>query len=132
MKRYLNILPLIIICAFNTYSQQVKDNKEKLPVDYGKKSRKQLKTGIVLSGAGAVMFLGGTYLSKHGCACKDPTGSLFMLGGIGMAATSIPFFISSAGNKHKAKLYMKKEALMLTPDLKTGIVYNSIGLKIGF
>lgn len=120
-----------MVFAFNAYSQQLKSKEQKLPADYLKKSKRQLKTGIILLGSGAVMFAGGSYVMEHGsCSCKSATGPLLMLGGMGMAATSIPFFISSAGNKRKAKLYMKKEALLLTPDIKTRNVYNSIGVKI--
>lgn len=68
---------------------------------------------------------------EHGsCSCKSATGPLLMVGGMATAAASIPFFILSGTNKRKAKLYMNKAALLLTPDVKAGIIYNSTGLKI--
>ena len=129
MKKYFGIL-LLMIFAFNICGQQLKVNEQRSEVDYLKKSRKDRKTGFILLGGGAAMFLGGAYLTEHGCSCKDPTGFLLMLGGTTMAAVSIAFFISSAGKKLKAKLYMNKEALILTPKIKTGIAHHSIGVKI--
>ena len=129
MKKYSAIL-LLMVFVFNICGQQVKVAEQRSEVDYLKKSRKARNTGLILLGGGAAMFLGGAYLTEHGCSCKDPTGILLMLGGTTMAAVSIPFFISSAGNKRKAKLYMNKEALILAPKIKTGIVHHSIGVKI--
>ena len=129
MKKYFAFLVLMAF-TFSSYSQQAKENEQKLTVDYLKKSKKKLKTGVILLSSGAVLFLGGTYLTEHGCSCKDPTGSLLMLGGMSMATISIPFFISSASSKHKAKLYMNKETLVLIPNIKAGIAHNSIGVKI--
>jgi len=129
MKKSLIILTLIFI-AFNSNSQQIKNNSYELSSeDHFVKSKKRLKTGLILLGGGVVMFAGGSYALEHGTG-KSGYGALFILGGMAMAATSIPFFISSASSKHKANLYMRKEALMLSPNLEAGIVYNSIGVKI--
>jgi len=121
---------MLMIFVFNSKSQRVKNVEYKFTSEnYLVKSKKQLKTGFILLGGGAIMFAGGIYALEHSTD-KSGYGFLFIFGGMGMAATSIPFFISSASNKHKAKLYMNKEALMITPEIKSGLTYNSIGVKI--
>jgi hypothetical protein len=128
MKKYFCIL-LLTVVAFNTYCQQLKEKEHKLPADYLKKSKKQKTTGFMLLGGGVAMFTGGVIAMEH-TQSKGENEFPFVVGGLAMSVASIPFFISSASNKHKAKLYMRKDALMLNLNLKTGVVYNSIGVKI--
>ena len=75
------------------------------------------------------MVAGGSYPLEHDTG-KSGYGVVFICGGMAMAATSIPFFISSASSKPKANLYMRKDALMLSPNIETDIIYDSIGVKI--
>lgn len=131
MKKSLIILTLIFV-VFNSNSQQIKNSGYELSSEnYLVKSKKSLKTGLILLGGGAVMFGGGSYALGHDSG-KSGYGALFIFGGMAMAATSIPFFISSASNKHKAKVYMNKETLMIAPALKSNISYSSIVIKINF
>ena len=118
-----------MIIGFNSYSQQLKNKEQKLPADYPEKSKRQKTTGFILLGSGAAVFTGGAIAMQHSQS-KGENEFPFMVGGLAMAISSIPFFISSASNKHKAKLYLRKEALMLTPNIKTGQDLNSIGIKI--
>ena len=118
-----------MVFAFNVSSQQIKNNEQKPPSDYLEKSKRQKTTGLILLGGGVIAFTGGAIAMEHSQS-KGENEFPFVVGGLAMTLTSIPFFISSASNKHKAKLYMRKEALMLKPDIETGIIYNSIGVKI--
>ena len=129
MKKYFSILLLMVI-GFNSFSQQLKNKEQKLPGDYLEKSKKQKTTGFILLGSGAAVFTGGTIAMEHSQS-KGENEFPFLVCGLAMTITSIPFFISSAGNKHKARIYMRKEALMLTPNIKTGQDYKSIVKKIG-
>ena len=130
MKKYFVIL-LLMVFAFNASSQQLKNKEQKTSIDYLKKGKKQKTTGFILLGGGVAMFTGGAIAMEHSQS-KGENEFPFVVGGLAMTLTSIPFFISSASNKHKAKIYMKKEALLLAPGIKTGIVYNSIEMKINF
>ena len=117
--------------AFNTNSQQLKNNEQKTPVDYLTKSIRQRTIGFIILGGGVVAFTGGAIAMEYSQS-KGESEFPFIVAGLAMTLTSIPFFILSASNKHKAKIYMKKEALLLAPAIKTGIVYNSIQMKINF
>ena len=128
MKKYFSILLLLAI-GFNSFGQQIKNQEQKLPADYLEKSKRQKTTGFILLGSGAAVFTGGAIAMQHSQS-KGENELPFLVGGLAMSIASIPFFISSAGNKHKAKLYLRKVALILTPDVKVGPDYNSIGIKI--
>lgn len=128
MKKCFSILLLMVI-GFNSFCQQLKNKEQKLPVDYLEKSKKQKTTGFILLGSGAAVFTGGALAIQHSQS-KGENEFPFLIGGLAMSIASIPFFISSTSNKHKAKLYMRKEALMLTPNMKTGQDTNSIGIRI--
>ena len=81
---------------------------------------------------GAALFTGGTLALEYSIDKGGGYRVLLIFGGMAIAATSVPFFTTSFSNKYKAKLYMRKEAFQLSPNLKTGIVYNSVGVKINF
>jgi hypothetical protein len=131
MKKILIIITLVFF-AFNSQSQQVKNIGYKFSSeDYLKKSKGQRNTGFILLGGGAALFGIGCYALEH-THDKSGYGAFIMLGGMTMAATSIPFFIASLSSKHKAKIYMNKEALMISPEVKSGLAYNSIRIKINF
>ena len=129
MKKYFSILLLMVI-GFNSFSQQLKNKGQKLPADYLEKSRKQKTTGFILLGSGAAVFSGGAIAVQHSQS-KGENEFPFLVGGLAISIASIPFFISSGSNKHKAKLYMRKETLILTPNIKTGQDLNSMGIRIG-
>ena len=128
MNKYFVIL-LLMVFAFNANSQQLKNNEQKTASHYLEKTKRQKTTGFILLGGGVAAFTGGAIAMEHSQS-KGENEFPFVVGGLVMTLSSIPFFISSASNKHKAKLYMRKEALMLNPSIETGIVYNSIGIKI--
>ena len=128
MKKCFSILLLMII-GFNLFSQQSKNKEQKLQADYLEKSKRQKIAGFLLLGSGAAVFTGGTIAMQHSQS-KGENEFPFLVGGLAMSIASIPFFISSASNKHKAKLYMRKETLLLSPEIKAGPDYNSIGIRI--
>ena len=130
MKKYFVIL-LLMVFAFNANSQQLKNNVQKPTSHYLEKCKKQKTAGFILLGGGVVAFTGGAIAMEHSQS-KGENEFPFVVGGLAMTLTSIPFFISSASNKHKAIIYMKKEALQLAPGIKNGIVYNSVEMKINF
>ena len=129
MKKSLIILMLLFF-VFNLKSQQVKNVATKFSSEnYLIKSKKRLKTGLILLGGGAIMYGGGNYALEHEQG-KSGYGFLFIFAGIGMAATSIPFFISSASNKHKSKLELKRNALIGSSGIEKSIYQTSVSLKI--
>jgi hypothetical protein len=131
MKKNLIILTLLFF-VFNSQSQQVKNIEYKFSdQDYLKKSKKQKTTGFILLGGGTALFTGGV-LAMQNSKSKGGNEVPFVMGGMAMVTTSIPFFIASLSSKHKAKLYMNKESIMISPQIKSGVTYNSIGMKISF
>jgi hypothetical protein len=131
MKKYLIILTLIFI-VFNSNSQQVKNLETKFSSkNYMKKTKTQRTTALVLSGGGVATFIGAAIAMEHSTS-KGGREAPFILAGLAMTTASIPFFIASFSSRHKAKVYMNKEALMISPNLKTGIVCNSVGVSINF
>ena len=128
MKKMFIILVMALI-AYAGISQQTEAKFKLQPTDYLKKSKKHRNTGLILLGGGAACFGAGAYALEH-ARDKSGYGVFIMLGGMGMAAASLPFFISSAVTKHKAKISMKREALMITPYRQSNITYNSISLRL--
>ena len=96
--------------------------------DHLKKSKKKRNTGLILLGSGAVCFGAGAYALEH-ARDKNGYGAIIMLGGMGMAAASLYFFISSAITNSKANISMKREALLITPQQQSNISYHSISLQ---
>ena len=120
------------VTVFTSKSHQLKDIEYRFSSqDYLKKGKKQRTTGFILLGSGATIFTGGAIAMQHSQS-KGGNELPFVLGGLAMSVTSIPFLITSYSSKHKAKLYMNQEALMVTPTINSNIVYNSVRLKINF
>jgi hypothetical protein len=131
MKKSLIILTLIFF-VFNLKSQQLKKPKTKFSsANYLKKSNKQRTTGFVLLGGGVTTFTGGAISMRHSTS-KGERETRFILAGMGMAVTSIPFFILSASNKHKSKLELKRNPLVGSSAIEKNIYQTSISLKIIF
>jgi hypothetical protein len=67
----------------------------------------------VLLGTGvAAMGLGALLIANAGDFENQTVGSyVLFFGGFGASLTSIPFFISASGQKHKAKLALKGEQI---------------------
>ena len=128
MKKIYVIL-LVLAITHHGKSQQNETDLKLQTADYVKKSKKQRNTGLVLLGGGAACFGAGAYALEH-ARDKSGYGTFIMLGGMGMAAASLPFFISSVSNKHKAKIYINREAFMITPHHKSNILYNAISLRL--
>ena len=138
MKKTFDINPAFICFSFlisiASHSQDLSASTQPKKnyagkTDYLKKSKKQKTTGLVLLGSGAVCFGAGVYALEHARE-KNGSGAIIMLGGMGMAAASLPLFISSAVTKRKAKISMKREAFMITPLQQSNISYNSISLRL--
>jgi len=128
MKKYFSILLLMVI-GFNSFSQQLKNKEQKLPADYLEKSKRQKTTGFILLSSGVAVFTGGAIAMQHSQS-KGENEFPFLVGGLAMSVASIPFFIASFSNKHKANIYMRKEALMIDPGFRSNIVIRSIGMTI--
>ena len=131
MKKNFIVL-VLMFSAFNSKSQQLKDIEYKFsPECYFKKSKKQRTTGFILLSSGAAFFTGGAIAMQHSKS-KGDNELPFILGGLVMSVTSVPFFIASISSKHKAKISVNKEAVMVTPNINSNIVYNSLGVEISF
>jgi hypothetical protein len=129
MKRKLMFLALICL-AFISRGQPPGDRNHRFSLEeYFKKSKIQKNTGFILLGGGAALFGAGSYTLEH-ATDKNATGAFIMLGGVVMAATSIPFFISSFTGKHKAKLGLERNASAVTPAISKSIYQTSVSLRI--
>ena len=115
--------------ALRSGAQQTEVSIQKLNVDYLKKSKKQRNTGLILLGGGVTMFTVGTIAMQHSNS-KGENEFPFVLGGLVTTIASVPFFISSAIAKHKATIYMKREAFMVIPNQERNLTYNSISLRL--
>lgn len=128
MKKIVIIL-IVISNAFSSNSQQTAGKIEKLDTDYLKKSKKQRNTGLILTGSGVTIFTTGCILMQHSQS-KGENEFPLLLGGLVMTTAALPFLISAGVNKHKAKVYMKREAIRITPGRATGIASTSITLRL--
>jgi len=128
MKKIFVVIMVTMIVA-RSGAQRTEVSIQKPYVDYLKKSEIQKSTAFVLLGSGAAMFTGGVIGMQHSQS-KGEIETKFMLGGLVSGLASIPFFNSARINKHKAKIYMKHDALMITPNYDSNISYNSIGFRI--
>lgn len=126
MKKIVIIL-IVISNAFNSNGQQTAGKIEKLDTDYLKKSKKQRNAGLILSGSGVTIFATGCILMQHSQS-KGENEFPLLLGGLVMTTAAILFLISAGVNKHKAKVYMKREAIMITPGHATGIASTSTSI----
>ena len=113
-------------------------SKMDLKDQYLKKSENQKKAAYVLLAGGLatsligfVILIGdlGTLFTDHKTHGDLP--DTLMYSGLAIMACSIPLFIAARKNKQQARLYIKKEAIMITPDIKTGGEHFVLGLKIG-
>lgn len=127
MKKIFIVLVIALI-AFHGKSQQTGARLKLSATNYLEKSKTQRKTGLLLLGGGAACFGAGAYALEH-AGDKNGYGAIIMLGGVGIAAASLPFFISSAITKRKAKISMRREAFMITPHHPSNISYNSVTLR---
>lgn len=128
MKKYFAIIALILI-AFSAGGKQIETKAHPLHIGYFEKSKHQRNTGLMLLGGGAACFVAGSFALDH-ARNKNATGVLILLGGMGLTVTSLSFFISSARNNHKAKVFLKREAYLITPNRSSNITYNSISLRL--
>ena len=110
------LLVLFLSISLISFSQVEETSKEEMTLnqqDYFTKSENQKSAGWVLLGVGTVCTVGGILMlnDKNSNNEKDfGFGSSFdaqgflVLGGIVVAAASIPFFISAKRNKEKARI----------------------------
>jgi hypothetical protein len=110
-------------------SQQTAIKVESQAADYLKKSKKQRNAGLILSGSGVTIFTAGCILIQHSQS-KGENEFPLLAGGLIMTTAGIPFFISAGVNKHKAKVCMKREAIIMTPDNASGVASTSITLRL--
>jgi NADH:ubiquinone oxidoreductase subunit K len=106
---------------------------------YLKKSHDQKVVSIVFVSVGTAMAVTGIALAAASFkGFFDPDvphndyGSapdILGIGGSALIVAAVPFALASQANKKKAKLYMKKESIMITPG-KTASQLVSIGIKI--
>lgn len=127
MKKIFLIL-IVILAAFNSKSQQTASEIKFRATDYFKKSKKQRNTGFILLGSGVAVFTGGVIAMQHSQS-KGENEFPFLVGGLAATTASLPFFISARINKHKAKVYLKREAYTICPGKQSNISYNAVTLR---
>ena len=129
MKKFI-ICFLFAVAANNLHAQQLTNNGLQINKDYFKKSKNQSNTGFILLSGGVALYGIGSYALEH-ATDKNATGAFIILGGIGMAVTSIPFFIASLNSKHKGKMELRRNASAIVPGIYKNIYQTSVSLKIG-
>ena len=115
-------------------------NYKTMATQYLKKSHDQRVTSIVLAGVGTAMAFTGVALALAGLhGFLDPNAhhndygsapDVLGIGGSALIVAAVPFAIASRTNKKKARLYMSKETVAITPG-KTASQLVSLGIKIG-
>ncbi len=105
----------LILMSFTSFSQQVNPSPSLTKQDYLNKSHKQKKTGWILLGSGATLFITGLVIPKGELTDQfnyytfekdiyenDGLKAGFMIAGTLSMLGSVPFFIASGKNKKKA------------------------------
>lgn len=128
MKKQIIVL-LLIFSARSITAQQIITTTQKVNKDYLKKSKKEKRTGGILLAGGIASFTGGVIAMNH-TQSKGENEFPFVLGGLMATISSVPFFISSTVNKHKAKLELGKQAILTIPGTNNNIYQTSVSLKI--
>ena len=90
MKKYF-VIPLLMAFTFTADSQQLKNNEQKPTSHYLEKSKRLKTTGFILLSGGVVAFTGGAIALEHSQS-KGENEFPFIVGGLAMILTSIPFF----------------------------------------
>ena len=95
MKKIL-LLSLAVLVHVSGITQQISPQSQLTKQDFLYKSKKQLKTGLILLGGGTTLIVAGIITYQKG------PGS-FILAGLGLLAdvSSLPFFVASARNRRK-------------------------------
>jgi hypothetical protein len=107
------VFAVLLIVAFNSFSQQTQVTQPISRDEYMKKSKKQKTAGWVLLAGGTAIWITGLIILENtivydlggifnGNNQSFNSGSVVFASGLIIAAGSIPFFIISAHNKHKA------------------------------
>lgn len=141
------LLVLFLSISLISFSQVEETSKEEVTVnqqDYYTKSEKQKTTGWVLLGVGAACTVGGVLIMENDKSNNDKnlgfgpnfdTQGFLVLGGIVVAASSIPFFISANRNKIKekrAKAYFKLETIDQHYVFSNQANYPAVSVNIKF
>src|SRR5258705_11482225 len=122
------ILFLLMLSVSSVTAQQMVNTMQKVNKDYLKKSKKEKRTAWILLAGGTASFTGGLIAMNH-TQSKGGNEFPFVLGGLMATISSVPFFISSAVNKHKARLELHKQAIIIKPGINN-IYQTSVSLKI--
>src|SRR5262245_25685887 len=130
MKKAILFLILISI-AYSTFSQQTNPAPSLTKQDYLKKSSKQKKTGWILLGSGAALFITGLVIPKGDLTDQfnpytfekdihenDDLKAAFEIAGTLSMLGSIPFFIASGKSKKKAASITFKN--LRVPSMRNG------------
>jgi hypothetical protein len=145
MKKIILILVLVGTTA-SSFSQVLDSSRHKLSMDYLQKSKNQKTGAWVLVGIGAALDVAGiiTTISNANKEVNTLFGEnsqvnhsgeyALYIGGTAALMGSLPLFIASKRNKHKAvSLTFKNE---LTPELQSNNVVMkhipSVGFKLSF
>lgn len=143
------VLPLLLVFATASFSQQTVHKQNLKQTDYLQKSKKQKKVAWILLGGGAGLIItsliipqgeptgyqidpisGGFYEGHKNDGIK---GAFILAGGLSMLG-SIPFFIASGKNKRRATRASVFINMEKSPVLQTTMISNqsfpALGLRI--
>ncbi len=125
MKKLLTLLLLIAITLCGT-SQSINNSGGQDETDYLKKSRHQKTAAWLLLGGGLLSASVGSVETNPDYGGTDNSNrTVFLVAGLAAIGVSIPLFIASAHNKHKAaSLSLKTQPAPLIH--KGSLVYQAI------
>jgi hypothetical protein len=142
MKKLLVLTATILLFCTPHYGQidsmPVKKIDVKLAEHFHHKSTQERKAGFILLGGGvAVGAIAVAIFPKDIDLYSGSIGTAafsWLLFTVGAAAviTSLPMFIASAINGHKARILINRERVELSPQLKTSQWQMKTGLAISF
>ena len=124
MKKII-VLPMLLILATTTFSQQTNPSPALTKQDYLKKSKNQKTAAWILLGGGSVLVVTGVLLSNNASLDNlGTTAGVAIAGGVAVLG-SIPLFLASGKNKRKGmSLSFKTEKMQQLN--KTGFVYKPV------
>jgi hypothetical protein len=148
MKKLLLITGTFLFFSTSHYGQIDSSRATQIDVNlqqhFNQRSKNQLKAGLILVGSGIaldavawaifpkdyVAYFWGTNSPKTTRQANIST-VIFLIGSSALI-TSIPIFISSAVNRHKARILVNRERVELSPQIKTSQWQWKTGIAFSF
>lgn len=135
------LLTIALLSQQALFAQSLKDSLARLSVPelsnyYTTKSKHQRNTGLALTGTGLLLVVigaGAAVSSMHWGAppsTVDHTGDVFAILGGGLVVGSIPLYISSGVNAHRAKVVLQRQSTFIAPGYHRAQTYIGLAFNL--